>query len=62
MGHVPVTGEGSSLHALDGAGIARKAFIHINTTNPMLERGSEVERTVKAACWEVSYDGISYSV
>ena len=48
MGHVPVTGEGSSLHAFDGPGIARKAFIHINTTNPMLERGSEAEKTVQA--------------
>lgn len=62
MGHVPVTGEGSSLHAFDGAGIGRKAFIHINTTNPMLERGSEAEKTVKAAGWEVSYDGMSFSV
>ena len=62
MGHVPITGEGSSLHAFDGAGIARKAFIHINTTNPILERGSEAERTVKAAGWEISYDGMSFSV
>ena len=62
MGHVPLTGEGSSLHAFDGAGIARKAFIHINTTNPILERGSEAERTVKAAGWEISYDGMSFSV
>ncbi len=62
MGHVPLTGEGSSLHAFDGAGIARKAFIHINTTNPILERGSEAERTVKAAGWEISHDGMSFSV
>ena len=62
MGHVPLTGEGSSLHAFDGAGIARKAFIHINTTNPILERGSEAERTVKAAGWDISYDGMSFSV
>jgi len=62
MGHVPLTGEGSSLHAFDGAGIARKAFIHINTTNPILERGSEAEGTVKAAGWEISHDGMSFSV
>ena len=62
MGHVPVTGEGSSLHAFDGAAIARKAFIHINTTNPMLELGSEAERTVKAAGWDISHDGMSFSV
>lgn len=62
MGHVPLTGEGSSLHAFDGARIGRKAFIHINTTNPILERGSEAERTVKAAGWDISYDGMSFSV
>ncbi len=62
MGHVPITGEGSSLHAFDGAGIARKAFIHINTTNPILERGSEAEKTVKAAGWDVSHDGMSFSI
>ena len=59
MGHVPITGEGSSLHAFDGARIAKKAFIHINTTNPILERGSAAEETVKPAGWDVSYDGMT---
>ncbi len=59
MGHVPITGEGSSLHAFDSACIAKKAFIHINTTNPILERGSAAEETVKAAGWDVSYDGMT---
>ncbi len=54
MGHVPISGEGGSLHAFDRAGIARKAYIHINTTNPILERGSNAERTVNAAGWDVS--------
>ncbi len=62
MGHVPITGEGGSLHAFDGARIAKKAFIHINTTNPILERGSEAENTVKAAGWEVSYDSMTFNV
>ena len=59
MGHVPITGEGGSLHAFDGVSIGKKAFIHINTTNPILERGSEAEKTVKAAGWDVSYDGMT---
>ncbi len=59
MGHVPITGDGGSLHAFDGAGLARKAYIHINTTNPILERGSEAEKTVNAAGWDVSYDGMT---
>jgi pyrroloquinoline quinone biosynthesis protein B len=62
MGHVPVTGEGSSLKAFDGAGIARKAYIHINTTNPMLEHGSQAEAAVRSAGWEIAYDGMSFEV
>jgi pyrroloquinoline quinone biosynthesis protein B len=59
MGHVPITGEGGSLHAFDGTRIARKAYIHINTTNPILERGSQADTIVKAAGWEVAYDGMT---
>ncbi len=44
MGHVPITGEGGSLHAFDGARIAKKAFIHINTTNPILEQRGDRSR------------------
>lgn len=62
MGHAPITGEGGSLHAFDQAGIAKKAYIHINTTNPILERGSDAEKTVKSAGWEVSYDGMTFRV
>ena len=62
MGHVPITGDGGSLHAFDGARIAKKAFIHINTTNPIFERGSEAERAVNAAGWDVSYDGMTITL
>ncbi len=62
MGHVPITGEDSSLHAFDGAQIAKKAFIHINTTNPILERGSAAEKTVKSAGWEISHDGMTLTL
>jgi pyrroloquinoline quinone biosynthesis protein B len=59
MGHVPISGEGGSLHAFDDLGIKRKIYIHINTTNPILEPGSEAERAVRAAGWEVAYDGMT---
>jgi pyrroloquinoline quinone biosynthesis protein B len=62
MGHVPITGEGGSLHAFDEARIARKIYIHINTTNPILEPGSKAERTVKAAGWDIAYDGMTLTV
>ena len=59
MGHVPISGEGGSLHAFGASTISRKVYIHINTTNPILERGSEPERAVKAAGWEIAYDGMT---
>ena len=62
MGHVSIAGDDGSLHAFDGAGIKRKIYIHINTTNPILERGSREEATVKEAGWEVSFDGMSVNI
>jgi len=62
MGHVPITGPRGSLHAFDGVNIENRAYIHINTTNPILEHGSDAERTVKEAGWEISYDGMSLSL
>ena len=62
MGHVSIAGEDGSLHAFDGANIKRKIYIHINTTNPILERGSREEAIVKEAGWEVSYDGMTITI
>lgn len=59
MGHVPISSENGSLYAFADAGIKFKAYIHINTTNPILEPGSEAERAVKAAGWEIAYDGMT---
>jgi pyrroloquinoline quinone biosynthesis protein B len=62
MGHIPVCGDGGSLHAFNDCAIGRRIYIHINTTNPILERGSEAQRIVDAAGWEVAYDGMTLEV
>lgn len=62
MGHISIAGEDGSLHAFDGANLKRKIYIHINTTNPILERGSREEAIVKEAGWEVSYDGMTITI
>jgi pyrroloquinoline quinone biosynthesis protein B len=59
MGHVPISGEGGSLHAFGESAISRKVYIHINTTNPILEGGSKPEQAVTAAGWEIAYDGMT---
>lgn len=57
MGHMPVDGEGGALATLNGLS-ARKIFIHINNTNPILVDGSQERRKVAAAGWEVAEDGM----
>ena len=57
MGHMPIEGEGGSLRALDGLP-ARRIFIHINNTNPILIDGSAERRKTEAAGWRVAEDGM----
>lgn len=58
MGHTPVAGEGGTLERFARAKIGRKVFIHINNTNPILVEGSPENEAVRAAGWEVSFDGM----
>jgi pyrroloquinoline quinone biosynthesis protein B len=57
MGHMPIDGAAGSLHAMDGLS-ARRIFIHINNTNPILIDGSEERRKVEKAGWQVAEDGM----
>jgi len=55
MGHMPI--EGGSLTALDGVA-ARRIYVHINNTNPILVDGSPERMAVERAGWEVAEDGM----
>jgi pyrroloquinoline quinone biosynthesis protein B len=57
MGHMPIDGDGGTLSGLGGIS-ARRIFIHINNTNPILVEGSAERRRVEAAGWAVAYDGM----
>jgi len=57
MGHVPIEGAGGSLAALADIP-ARRIYVHINNTNPILIEGSPERRRVEAAGWEVAEDGL----
>jgi pyrroloquinoline quinone biosynthesis protein B len=57
MGHMPIDREGGALQALDGLN-ARRIFVHINNTNPILIDGSPERAKVEAAGWQVAYDGM----
>lgn len=57
MGHMPIHGPGGSLERLSGL-TARRIFIHINNTNPVLQPESEERRLAEAAGWEIGFDGM----
>ena len=57
MGHMPIEGPDGSPAALEGLS-ARRIFIHINNTNPVLIDGSSARRRVELAGFEVAYDSM----
>jgi pyrroloquinoline quinone biosynthesis protein B len=57
MGHMPIDGADGSLAALAGLS-ARRFYIHINNTNPILVDGSPQHRQVEAAGFAVAADGM----
>jgi pyrroloquinoline quinone biosynthesis protein B len=57
MGHMPIDGPDGSLAALSGL-TARRIFIHINNTNPILIEGSPARQRVEAAGFEIAFDGM----
>jgi pyrroloquinoline quinone biosynthesis protein B len=61
MGHMPIDGVDGSLEALRGLR-ARRIFIHINNSNPILVEGSPERAKVEAAGWEVAEDGMEISL
>jgi len=58
MGHMSVSGVGGSIASFKPLHVARKIFIHINNSNPILVADSPERRAVEAAGWEVGTDGL----
>ena len=62
MGHMSVSGPDGTMAAFAELGVARRVFIHINTTNPILIADTPQRAAVEAAGWEVAYDGMLLEV
>jgi pyrroloquinoline quinone biosynthesis protein B len=62
MGHMPLSGPGGTLAALERHGHMRRILIHINNSNPILIEGSPEEAKVKAAGWEIAFDGMEIAL
>ena len=56
LGHAPVGGPGGSLERIAGLR-NRRVFVHVNNTNPMLDRFSDAYAAVLASGCEVAVDG-----
>jgi len=61
MGHMPIEGADGSLAALAGLN-ARRIYIHINNTNPILVEDSPERSYVTRAGWEVATDGLEVAL
>jgi len=58
MAHWPIGGSAGSLRFLRGLRAARRIYIHINNTNPLLREDSAERAEVNAAGVEVAFDGM----
>lgn len=62
MAHWVLSGPNGSLAFLSSVRAARKLFIHINNTNPILRDDSAERAEVRAAGVEVAEDGLEFSL
>jgi pyrroloquinoline quinone biosynthesis protein B len=62
MGHLPVGSEDGSLSVVACLPAARKIYVHINNTNPMLREDSPERRAVEKAGVEVGWDGLEFTL
>jgi pyrroloquinoline quinone biosynthesis protein B len=62
MGHMSLSGPEGTLATFADSPVARKVFIHINNTNPILLADSAERAAVEAAGWEVAYDGMEITL
>ncbi|MES1184549.1 MAG: pyrroloquinoline quinone biosynthesis protein PqqB [Myxococcales bacterium] len=62
MAHWPIGGPEGSLKFLSSLTRARRIYIHINNTNPILREDSAERAAVHAAGVEVAYDGMELSL
>ncbi len=62
MGHIPVSAPDGSLVRLAQLRRPRKIYLHINNTNPMLNKAGPEYRQVRDAGWEIAEDGWQFEI
>ncbi|MGK6311428.1 pyrroloquinoline quinone biosynthesis protein PqqB [Neorhizobium sp. DT-125] len=62
MGHLHIAGPDGSMALLADVAPARRIYVHINNTNPILGENSPETAAVRAGGWEIGYDGMEISL
>ncbi len=62
MGHINMSGDDGSMAAFAPLGVARKIYVHINNSNPVLDANSSQHATARAAGWEIGVDGMEVTL
>ncbi len=62
MGHMSCSGADGTIAAFRDLGVARKLFIHINNTNPLLIFDSAERQAALSAGWEIAQDGMEIAL
>ncbi|MBB4591914.1 pyrroloquinoline quinone biosynthesis protein PqqB [Xanthomonas cannabis] len=62
MGHLSIDGPAGTIAAFEALNVARKIFIHINTTNPVLDIHSPEYASARASGWDVAHDGLEITL
>jgi pyrroloquinoline quinone biosynthesis protein B len=58
MGHMSMSGVEGSIAAFAGLNVAKKVYVHMNNTNPVLDPGSDERAKAEAAGWIIGQDGM----
>lgn len=62
MGHMAMSGDDGAIAALADLGIARKIFLHINNSNPVLLPDSAERRAAESSGWQIPSDGMEITI
>ena len=58
MGHVAMTGTDGAIEGLRDVKARTRYFIHINNSNPVLNRASPERKAIEAQGWRIAQDGM----
>jgi pyrroloquinoline quinone biosynthesis protein B len=62
MGHISISGPHGAIKSWRDTAIARRIFIHLNNSNPVLRDDSRERQLVNAAGWDVAHDGMELMI